>query len=247
MEEENEQVLKDFTSSRLNAAAWSEEADRLVRKKNEIWNSNTAVFGYSKYSSMSFGRVEINENSGQYGLKDVQDGCDYPHSKGHIDACSDNSSIEGTLGSPLGPGYMHSQAHTSVGACSVKNEGNTSLIKKGPTSCLTTSENNATKSLQRQDRRSTVQSKGIEYNGSGGLSKEREEITTKPLNGTSIDKSRGSDQLHLRERLARVYEKVLVVDNISMARETVSMLTNQYRHRIYACDTEACLVLELHL
>ncbi|XP_058220038.1 DNA polymerase I A, chloroplastic/mitochondrial-like [Rhododendron vialii] len=218
MEQENKQILEDKA-----ARLWIEEADRLVKEKYELRDSNTPVFVHSNYNPVGFGipRVEATANSGQYGLTDMQDGSDHLLSKDLMEASmvSGNSSREGALRSSLGQGYMHSQAHTS-GACSVKNEGNTSLIEKGP----------------------IVQSEGIEYNGSGGLSKEREEKTSKPLSGSSIDKPEGFDQFHVRERLVRIYEKVLVVDNISMARETVRMLTNQYRHRVYACDTEVAKI-----
>ncbi|KAK3027958.1 hypothetical protein RJ639_039425, partial [Escallonia herrerae] len=44
---------------------------------------------------------------------------------------------------------------------------------------------------------------------------------------------------HLRKRLIGIYEKVLVVDNISLAKDVVRLLTYRYRHLIYACDTEA--------
>ncbi|KAI3986654.1 hypothetical protein MKX01_014192 [Papaver californicum] len=44
----------------------------------------------------------------------------------------------------------------------------------------------------------------------------------------------------LRENLSRMYDEVLVVDNISTANEIVKMLTTQekYKNRIYGCDTE---------
>ncbi|KAK2984836.1 hypothetical protein RJ640_004661 [Escallonia rubra] len=43
----------------------------------------------------------------------------------------------------------------------------------------------------------------------------------------------------LRERLIGIYDKVLVVDNVSLAKDVVRLLTYRYRHLIYACDTEA--------
>lgn len=51
-------------------------------------------------------------------------------------------------------------------------------------------------------------------------------------------KERCADQLKLHDRLCRIYEDVLVVDNIPLAEEVVKMLTVKYRHLIYACDTE---------
>ncbi|GER56591.1 DNA polymerase [Striga asiatica] len=47
-----------------------------------------------------------------------------------------------------------------------------------------------------------------------------------------------SESEKARERLSQVYDKVLVVDDISAAREVVRLLTTQYTHLIHACDTE---------
>ncbi|KAE8725498.1 DNA polymerase I A [Hibiscus syriacus] len=42
----------------------------------------------------------------------------------------------------------------------------------------------------------------------------------------------------IHKQLARIYDQVLVVDNISAAKEVVLMLTTKYRHLVHACDTE---------
>ncbi|XVF03915.1 hypothetical protein REPUB_Repub05bG0034800 [Reevesia pubescens] len=42
----------------------------------------------------------------------------------------------------------------------------------------------------------------------------------------------------IHKQLARIYDQVLVVDNISVAKEVVLMLTTKYRHHVHACDTE---------
>ncbi|XP_022716927.1 DNA polymerase I A, chloroplastic/mitochondrial isoform X2 [Durio zibethinus] len=42
----------------------------------------------------------------------------------------------------------------------------------------------------------------------------------------------------IHKQLAGIYDQVLVVDNISVAKEVVLMLTTQYRHLVHACDTE---------
>ncbi|GJY85511.1 DNA polymerase I B, chloroplastic/mitochondrial-like protein [Tanacetum coccineum] len=42
----------------------------------------------------------------------------------------------------------------------------------------------------------------------------------------------------LQKRLLSIYDKVLIVDNISMAEEVVNKLMTQYRHLVHACDTE---------
>ena len=52
-------------------------------------------------------------------------------------------------------------------------------------------------------------------------------------------------QSNLRERLGCIYDKVLVVDTVSAAKEVVGMLTNQYRHMVHVCDTEVCFSFDL--
>lgn len=42
----------------------------------------------------------------------------------------------------------------------------------------------------------------------------------------------------LRARLCSIYKDILVVDNISLAKKTVGLLTKKYSHLIHACDTE---------
>ncbi|GAV68623.1 DNA_pol_A domain-containing protein/DNA_pol_A_exo1 domain-containing protein [Cephalotus follicularis] len=45
-------------------------------------------------------------------------------------------------------------------------------------------------------------------------------------------------QPDIRGRLNSIYGKVLVVDTVSVAKEVVRMLTNQYKDFVHACDTE---------
>ncbi|KAJ6834342.1 DNA polymerase I A, chloroplastic-like isoform X1 [Iris pallida] len=42
-----------------------------------------------------------------------------------------------------------------------------------------------------------------------------------------------------QQNLSRIFDKVLVVDNISKAREVVQLLTTKYKDLVHACDTEA--------
>ncbi|XP_059665247.1 DNA polymerase I A, chloroplastic/mitochondrial-like isoform X2 [Cornus florida] len=56
------------------------------------------------------------------------------------------------------------------------------------------------------------------------------------------EEAQGVSQSHLHESLAHIYDKVLVVDNISVAKEVVKMLTTQYRHHVHACDTEVAKI-----
>ncbi|XP_057464463.1 DNA polymerase I A, chloroplastic/mitochondrial-like [Actinidia eriantha] len=91
------------------------------------------------------------------------------------------------------------------------------------------------------------------WSSSGELLEEGEEPNSRQLNHNTTNAlekdaangyvvSKGSTEPtfhpHPRERLLRIYDKVLVVDNISKAREIVRMLTHKYRHRVHACDTE---------
>ncbi|KAJ8754686.1 hypothetical protein K2173_010777 [Erythroxylum novogranatense] len=41
-----------------------------------------------------------------------------------------------------------------------------------------------------------------------------------------------------RQRLTGIYEDILIVDNVLLAKEVVAKLINQYRHLTHACDTE---------
>ncbi|KAJ6744467.1 hypothetical protein OIU79_030740 [Salix purpurea] len=81
-------------------------------------------------------------------------------------------------------------------------------------------------SMHRMKNEKQLQSKNLGHTGTG-----------------STDKAQTNGKPHkpgIHERLTNIYERVLVVDNVSMAREVVSKLTNQYRHLIHACDTEEC-------
>ncbi|CAE5959872.1 unnamed protein product [Arabidopsis arenosa] len=42
----------------------------------------------------------------------------------------------------------------------------------------------------------------------------------------------------VRENLRKIYDKVLVVDNVQAAKDTVAKLVNQYRNHVHSCDTE---------
>lgn len=55
---------------------------------------------------------------------------------------------------------------------------------------------------------------------------------------TSKQAYRGLD---IHEKLNSIYESVLVVDNITVAKEVVGKLTNKYKHLVHACDTEVLL------
>ncbi|XP_020596594.1 DNA polymerase I A, chloroplastic/mitochondrial-like [Phalaenopsis equestris] len=45
-----------------------------------------------------------------------------------------------------------------------------------------------------------------------------------------------------KRRLTKIYDKVVVVDNVSTAEEVVCMLTTKYRNHIHACDTEVAKI-----
>jgi hypothetical protein len=69
---------------------------------------------------------------------------------------------------------------------------------------------------------------------------EKKETSSGPTNG-SVNTSTSNEaycQPNLHERLNSLYDSVLVVDNVTIAKEVVGMLTNKYRHLVHACDTE---------
>lgn len=73
------------------------------------------------------------------------------------------------------------------------------------------------------------------------LSHERNGVNGKSC-VTDSDQFLGETQMdseqRLRMKLCSIFDKVLVVDNVTVARKVVHMLTNQYRHLVHACDTE---------
>ncbi|XAR56672.1 DNA-directed DNA polymerase [Bertholletia excelsa] len=120
-------------------------------------------------------------------------------------------------------------------------DGNPSgLIKRTPASVSSTLADIPNKSALKQHSSNNDQSK---YNGSlsrGSLEEVKEKILM--LNDTSPSNDHISEQLCLHERLACIYDKVLVVDNVSMARKVVGLLINGQKHRVYACDTEVARI-----
>ncbi|URE30155.1 PolI-like DNA polymerase [Musa troglodytarum] len=70
-----------------------------------------------------------------------------------------------------------------------------------------------------------------------------------PINGhdigTSSDTIPPVEGLHKvvdQKQLARVYDKVIVVDNVSTAKQVARLLTTKYKNFIHACDTEVAKI-----
>lgn len=57
------------------------------------------------------------------------------------------------------------------------------------------------------------------------------------INGDECNKEL-MEETSPRQNLSRIFDKVLVVDNISKAREVVQLLTTKYKDLVHACDTE---------
>lgn len=55
------------------------------------------------------------------------------------------------------------------------------------------------------------------------------------------------EKMSEKEKLVRIYDKVLVVDNVAKAREVVAMITTKYKDLVYACDTEVNACCSYHL
>ncbi|CAH9069540.1 unnamed protein product [Cuscuta epithymum] len=83
----------------------------------------------------------------------------------------------------------------------------------------------------------------------GGIPTQKTESNFADLVGSDqsqLEKVTASEKIitkdNLRERLVSIYEKVFIVNNISLAKEVVSKLTNEYRDSIHACDTEVAKI-----
>ncbi|KAF9624108.1 hypothetical protein IFM89_007806 [Coptis chinensis] len=87
-------------------------------------------------------------------------------------------------------------------------------------------ENNGVKVPLRRD---------AQVNGTSG-NLETGAITVQPE--SYVSKQPVVAQVDYRERLARMYSDVLVVDSISSAKKVVQLLTTKYRDFVHACDTE---------
>lgn len=102
-------------------------------------------------------------------------------------------------------------------------------------------------SLPNGGEREHISSKDLQHNGSlSGKPFEETEETNHRIGETKPIPRNAANQ-ESRERLSQIYDKVLVVDNISVAKDIVGKLTNQYSHLVHACDTEACFLTFLCL
>ncbi|XP_057951031.1 DNA polymerase I A, chloroplastic/mitochondrial isoform X2 [Malania oleifera] len=75
-----------------------------------------------------------------------------------------------------------------------------------------------------------------------GVNVEKPEIDISKLITDADKKTQDVVQKDLHDRLCRIYDEVLVVDNVSDAQKVVRMLRNQYRHLVHACDTEVAKI-----
>lgn len=57
---------------------------------------------------------------------------------------------------------------------------------------------------------------------------------------SKVEKSSEPSKVHAN--LRKIYDKVLVVDNVPAAKSTVAKLVNQYRNLVHSCDTEVCCI-----
>ena len=57
-------------------------------------------------------------------------------------------------------------------------------------------------------------------------------------NNHFLEEAQTDCEQNIRLKLCSIFDKVLVVDNVTIARKVVHMLTHQYRDLIHACDTE---------
>ncbi|KVH99126.1 3'-5' exonuclease domain-containing protein [Cynara cardunculus var. scolymus] len=93
------------------------------------------------------------------------------------------------------------------------------------------SENTPVNGVHRMDSQS-------EKRSAGRTDKSSAAANADALKETYIVPLDSKNSTHLRKRLMSIYEKVLVVDNISLAKEVVRKLTTQYRHLVAAIDVK---------
>lgn len=88
----------------------------------------------------------------------------------------------------------------------------------------------------------------IEHVGAGLI--DGKQTNAKLLVGSDAEKPSNAKQASclpdIKKRLASVYGKIMVVNNVSVADEVVYKLMHQYRHFVHACDTEVCTLLAIN-
>ncbi|XP_042509273.1 DNA polymerase I A, chloroplastic/mitochondrial-like [Macadamia integrifolia] len=86
-------------------------------------------------------------------------------------------------------------------------------------------------------------SEGTERDLSSGESSSVADKSIKTsVEAKNLSKEDGIHSLEHRKKLECIYDKVIVVDNISVARDIVRKLTTQYKDLVYACDTEVAKI-----
>ncbi|OVA11500.1 DNA-directed DNA polymerase [Macleaya cordata] len=76
-----------------------------------------------------------------------------------------------------------------------------------------------------------------------GSSNGKSKAISNELNEIHVEPTKDGEECAIltaecREKLSRIYDKVLVVDSVSAAKKIVEVLTTKYRHLVHACDTE---------
>lgn len=95
---------------------------------------------------------------------------------------------------------------------------------------------------QGQKRPELKQKVSVETHVNGVQRNDLQKPKLEELNETYIVPLDFKDYTQLQKRLTSIYDKVLVVDNISVAKKVVKKLTTQYRHLVHACDTEVAAI-----
>lgn len=128
-----------------------------------------------------------------------------------------------------------------------KNNGNaqdlqffqSQLQSNSPMHELNRSQNKSLNQIEISSKQECPNQAQINGSSAAGLSMGGSFSCNKPVTRTQKPKPNPLDQ---RENLGRIYDEVLVVDNISTAKEVVGLLTTKYRDLVHACDTEVAKI-----
>lgn len=162
-------------------------------------------------------------------------------------------------GPPTDADQMPIKSHAKVAkkTAAVQSGSDVSSCKFSYNGSTSTKDSSSRKPVFRRVQSAVVESprKSLEPNAAApviekliytsGLGSELAEDEAVDGFGVDFAKDKASNTSEdVRKKLKGVYDEVIVVDNILMAREIVQKLTQQYRHLIHACDTEVCMVLQ---
>lgn len=220
---------------------WIEEANKLVEIKRQISQDGNAYVRssiFTKYRSSNSNGITRKGNL----RSSVGQGCiDHGQLKAQTHGPLYNPSVQGQIfAGDIGCETMTNDCASNVLAYPEKIQAGNKHI----------SRNNVNSTAPHHSRK-VVQSNGSlsmkpledreEANFIFSRDRAADAIENDESNERSIIPAMGThafSQLEARRKLSKIYEKVLIVDDIYVAKKIVRKLTTQYKHLIHACDTE---------